>query len=510
MLERNDNKNQKVWQIIMWILFAIIFVVDVIFIIKCAIRFADSDLASEMMLGKLLSDERKMITTSWYYSTELQVLHMAHVMAVIFWFTGSWVKVRIITDVIMVIIYCLSIYYFSYCYKANNSYPLRKYAPLIMALLLLPHSFVYSNVTIIGMYYYAYLIITFFVLGLFFRYLDLKDANRIVRSRVILAVLLLLSLATGLCGLREICLLFTPLLITSFVFRKNDKRKFRLSVIIMFFVGAGYVINLALKYFDILSYSTYTHTRLKLQNFEYVKKVYLDMVYAFATDKCRWVGIFITVVAIISIIYVAKLRKELSEESFLIVHFLIALFIYICIYTFTDMEYVSRYSIPFIILIFPIMFLACSLISNSRIRISIMILFLAVVLGHNIYAYKECTPVRNDKFDEVVDVLLEEGVYQGYASYWNGNILTYLTDGKIDVWGYAELKYCTRPLFSTDNVMTFLQKVEHTKTIPQGRKFLLLNKSELVGAYVGYFPDENIVLETDKVVLYIFDEDQEY
>ena len=50
----------------------------------------DSDMSSELILGKLLAEEGGILSTNWYYSTELRVLNTQLVYKLLFTFTDDF------------------------------------------------------------------------------------------------------------------------------------------------------------------------------------------------------------------------------------------------------------------------------------------------------------------------------------------------------------------------------------------------------------------------------------
>lgn len=67
--------------------------------------------------------------------------------------------------------------------------------------------------------------------------------------------------------------------------------------------------------------------------------------------------------------------------------------------------------------------------------------------------------------------LVDNGYYNGYSNFWGieGNALTELTDGKLEIWnvnGYGDK--IDEPIFK------WLQYTSHADTLPQGKVFLLI------------------------------------
>ena len=68
--------------------------------------------------------------------------------------------------------------------------------------------------------------------------------------------------------------------------------------------------------------------------------------------------------------------------------------------------------------------------------------------------------------DAAADWLVDNGYTEGYATFWNGNAMTELTNGKLDVWTLQSL--------DEDYVPNWLQRKEHLTTDPQ-HPFLLID-----------------------------------
>ena len=71
---------------------------------------------------------------------------------------------------------------------------------------------------------------------------------------------------------------------------------------------------------------------------------------------------------------------------------------------------------------------------------------------------------------EVADWLHEQGYTRGYATFWQANVITELTDGAIEMWQVEDLaSLAMRP---------WLQKTSHASP-PEGRTFVLARPGEI-------------------------------
>ena len=160
----------------------------------------DSDMSSEMVLGKLLSEEHRPITKSWYYSTEIRVLNTQLLYAFFFQFVKSWKVVRILATAVLHLILTGSVIYC--CNQAGY----RKESILIAVICFIPLTQDYYYIMLMGCYYVPCISISFLTLGLCMAYAK----SRKIEGLLIVGILAFLA---GLGGIRQIVILYFPLLI---------------------------------------------------------------------------------------------------------------------------------------------------------------------------------------------------------------------------------------------------------------------------------------------------------
>ena len=76
----------------------------------------------------------------------------------------------------------------------------------------------------------------------------------------------------------------------------------------------------------------------------------------------------------------------------------------------------------------------------------------------------------NPDLEPVCDWLTEQGYTQGYATFWNGNVMTEWSNGQLDMWVVGD--------FNTMEPDRWLQKISHEQK-PEGEVFLLTSRWEL-------------------------------
>ncbi len=163
----------------------------------------DADMASEQLLANLLAQEGGVMSTNWYYSTELRVLNTQLVMAPLFRLFTSWHTVRVVGSVVLILLYLAAWFWFGRSAKL-------KYSGLLGAgLLVLPYGALYRQYVLEGLYYIPHIAISFVVLGCAVRIL--RGGRRLAPA----AGMVLFSFAAALGGPRQLFILNIPLTVAA-------------------------------------------------------------------------------------------------------------------------------------------------------------------------------------------------------------------------------------------------------------------------------------------------------
>ena len=107
----------------------------------------DSDMASEIMLAYKLRIEHKLITSTWFYSTELRVFNTQLVFTPLLFLCENWRTVREMGTAIILLSMLASCLYF--CYQAG----ITTLFPAIATMLITPMSDPYFKILLLGAYY---------------------------------------------------------------------------------------------------------------------------------------------------------------------------------------------------------------------------------------------------------------------------------------------------------------------------------------------------------------------
>lgn len=110
---------------------------------------------------------------------------------------------------------------------------------------------------------------------------------------------------------------------------------------------------------------------------------------------------------------------------------------------------------------------------------------------------------------EITAYLEDEEIKTGYATFWNANILTELSDGYIDVYCWSDREKIEN-LENINQLYEWLQLVSHVEEVPSGKLFILLSKDEY-----EFFPwkdrldEKGTDYQTDSYLMYLFDDYEE-
>lgn len=171
----------------------------------------DSDASSELVLSQHLAQTRQLLSQDWLYSTELRVFQMQWVFAPLMLLLSDWHLVRFLGAMILQGFYILS-----YAYMTQQAGFRRQTFWYGAALLLLPVSVAYGRIVLYHTHYLLNITASFFIYGLV---IDLYQTwnPRLLRSWLLAGALMLLSFLSGANSLRQLMITFAPMLFSIFL-----------------------------------------------------------------------------------------------------------------------------------------------------------------------------------------------------------------------------------------------------------------------------------------------------
>ena len=194
------------------------------------------------------------------------------------------------------------------------------------------------------------------------------------------------------------------------------------------------------------------------------------------------ISMLMVILTVVSIGYVLRNKEKVSESQYWFTWFVICNYVtFIMINTMTNMSYAGRYNIPIIVLSMPmiaiwVLNVGIKEIYKNTIAIA-LVLFLCLC---GILRYKNISALgSSDEFCIIAEEIQARGYKNGYATFWNGNVLTELTDGNVEVWTWCDGTEGLKNINSINDTFKWLQAVEHDTKVPSGKLFIILTKDEL-------------------------------
>lgn len=464
-------------------------------------------MASELILEQSLSERNQMFHSGWYYSTELRILNTLLVRAPLFKIFSDWTTVRTVGNALL------------FCFMLCSYLVLLKYLKvdlefslLTAAMLLCPFSRIWLNIMYEGAYYIPHVTITFFYLTLFLMVEKTgHEANRI-KKRGILAGYLLLSVILGMSGIRYMLNIQLPILMTSallVLFNRNYQEirekptaenlkkalkwkptlYFLLSLIGAAVTVLGYFISerLLSRVFRFHSYSNnkfkiFSEVPLLTQFSKLTEDLlgllgYSQGVKLFSLQGIRNIAVLLLLLLFILMFIKILNTKNLSyEKKFTAVFFISSFLISSATFILLD-TYTSRYYIPVLAAAVPAAAIYWQEEEKKLDRIFIGGGCIAAALIIGLLVWKEyafdCRDNKNNR-EDVLAYLLDNDLTFGYATFWNGNVLTELSNGEVEVAGVSTINKDSISYFQW---LTFAKY--HEPGYHEGKVFILLAKSEL-------------------------------
>lgn len=492
-----------------------------------SVQFLNSDAASELVLGKILSEEGGILTKSWYYSTELRVFNTQLIWKFLFEFTNNWQVVRVLGSIIL-----YGILLASYIYMCNKVKIDKKLTYLSAALIFLPISNTYFSVILEVPYYIPHIMITFLSLGMIINFVELKDQKN--KKIINIIIMMILAFLAGLGGLRLLLNCYIPLVCATIILfiqenvlekRKNpynniDIRKFvdeKKWIIIasaaLMFSLIGYIINSKIlsKNYSFANYGKISFINFKFENLEKVINSWL-IALGYETGNVFSISLVVNLmvfcmvlIAIVQCYYLIRKPEIYSKNQRLLCWFVFFAFLTQSVVgIITNIDYTNRYVLPISIFIFPSMCIFYqNAQQNKKLSRKVAILLFALIFltsAARLVKYKDSDRTVGKR--DAVDFLVANGYSEGFSTYWNGNVLTELSDGALDmyVWSGA-----IENITDIEKMFEWLQKVEHSYTKPQTAPFIILNQSEYAKWELGKRIDPSyLIYQSSEYIIFAY------
>ncbi len=524
------NKNTKFFLLVSGLILLIAFCSAIWFIDNRINFLLNADDSSELVLGHLLSSENALLSPNWYYSTELRVINTQIFYAFFFKIFNDWHTVRVASYICLYII-LLASYYFACC-----ELRIKKYFLVTAALLMLPFSIVYFNYVLKGAYYIPHIAITFFTIGLYEKYIKTHKKTQ----TLYLLVASFSAILAGLGGLRQIFVLYIPLILAAFYLSLSNisilngkiicrmtqetKKYILFSAISMIGSAIGYGVNVAIlskifrfkQWNGLISFVSFDVSNLSkiingfLSSFGYsTGKIFSSTL---LTNFACGIWIILTIAICFYILKHQKTPEADTDPAHyrLVLLIVSSTIVFILMYIFTDLGYKDRYNLPIITLSIPMIAI---LFQNSKLSASFnyigITLFILLITISSIFFYKGKykTDLTAD-FRYIVTTLQREQRMEGYATFWHANILTELSNGEINVWDWEDnVKTNHITVSDINQTHRWLHPVSRDKTHPKGKIFLVFSQKEWKNnPWIGKLNTNHIIYQSKRYIVIGYDD----
>ena len=399
-------------------------------------RFMNSDDSSELVLARILASEHSILTRDWYYSSELRVLNTNLVFAPMFYLFSSWKLVRAVGGTIMMLLYVISYLMIPYAWRYDT-----KWFYLTAFILIMPYSNPWQFFGL-KMYYLPHVFISFVSFAL----LGIVCNGRKIIASLLLAVL---AFVAGLGGVRSVEYTFVPLFLAALASRIFDKgrRDLMLATGTAVITSAvGYLINDRVLS-GIYTFDSYVNVSFIQFSFEKVEWAIDSILTAFGYSIgeyfislggiCDALAFIMMILFLLSFPALLGKRENMSEIQKYIYYFAAITFLlntFLMIVGQND-EYADRYiaigMVPSIMLI-DLTYNVCLKNKEWKKMAGAAVIGFFLLAGLNGYIHLLGTVANGERMG-YIKYVKDQGYDYGYATFWNANITTEMSDGVINM-----------------------------------------------------------------------------
>lgn len=481
----------KVWQSLPWLWMAAAYLFDLWYQLVPGKWIVDSDLASEMILSDLLNKEGTIISHNWFYSTELKVVNLQWFYRLgLLIFPNDWHLARTFGMAITLALFAAAMLFFVKCAGLGRA------GLWMVGTLLWPFGQHYLVYAIYGGYYLVYTFFYMLVLALVLRSLN-ADKKHCALQWVLACVI---TAVAGMNGVKQLMVFHAPLCLAAAILLvlalhscgktnwkaaldacRKEVRLLVASLVTAVAAAAGYFVSNAVlsRMYDFKSYNFIVWNRD--EDWFTLDRILMDFFHEFGYENGSGVFHFGGIAAAVGLllgcwmffcIVRLLLRLDKLERNDKLLVLLLVAMLAVCGVAYT---YFHEYYLYFWLMNMPVAIAVMAVEIKTE---DFHILGARQLLGVGLAAcFTLCavSTVRQEQehpylahkgLNTAAEWLVDNGYTQGYSTFWNGNAMTELTSGKLEVWTLQSL--------DRDDVPNWLQPKSHLTTDPE-HPFLLID-----------------------------------
>ena len=481
----------KVWQALPWLWMAAAYLFDLWYQLVPGKWIVDSDLASEMILSDLLNKEGTIISHNWFYSTELKVVNLQWFYRLgLLIFPNDWHLARTFGMAITLALFAAAMLFFVKCAGLGRA------GLWMVGTLLWPFGQHYLVYAIYGGYYLVYTFFYMLVLALVLRSLN-ADKKHCALQWVLACVI---TAVAGMNGVKQLMVFHAPLCLAAAILLvlalhscgktnwkaaldacRKEVRLFAASLVTAVAAAAGYFVSNAVlsRMYDFKSYNFIVWNRD--EDWFTLDRILMDFFHEFGYENGSGVFHFGGIAAGIGLLLgcwmffcivrlLLRLDKLERNDKLLVLLLVAMLAVGGVAYT-----YFHEYYLYFWLMNMPVAIAVMAveiktedfhiLGARQLLGVGLAVCFTLCAVS-TVRQEQEHPYLAHKGLNTAAEWLVDNGYTQGYSTFWNGNAMTELTSGKLEVWTLQSL--------DRDDVPNWLQPKSHLTTDPE-HPFLLID-----------------------------------
>ena len=481
----------KVWQALPWLWMAAAYLFDLWYQLVPGKWIVDSDLASEMILSDLLNKEGTIISHNWFYSTELKVVNLQWFYRLgLLIFPNDWHLARTFGMAITLALFAVAMLFFVKCAGLGRT------GLWMVGTLLWPFGQHYLVYAIYGGYYLVYTFFYMLVLALVLRSLN-ADKKHCALQWVLACVI---TAVAGMNGVKQLMVFHAPLCLAAAILLvlalhscgktdwkaalnacRKEVRLLAASLVTAVAAAAGYFVSNAVlsRMYDFKSYNFIVWNRD--EDWFTLDRILMDFFHEFGYENGSGVFHFGGIAAAVGLllgcwmffcIVRLLLRLDKLERNDKLLVLLLVAMLAVCGVAYT---YFHEYYLYFWLMNMPVAIAVMAveiktedfhiLGARQLLGVGLAVCFTLCAVS-TVRQEQEHPYLAHKGLNTAAEWLVDNGYTQGYSTFWNGNAMTELTSGKLEVWTLQSL--------DRDDVPNWLQPKSHLTTDPE-HPFLLID-----------------------------------
>ena len=481
----------KVWQALPWLWMAAAYLFDLWYQLVPGKWIVDSDLASEMILSDLLNKEGTIISHNWFYSTELKVVNLQWFYRLgLLIFPNDWHLARTFGMAITLALFAAAMLFFVKCAGLGRA------GLWMVGTLLWPFGQHYLVYAIYGGYYLVYTFFYMLVLALVLRSLN-ADKKHCALQWVLACVI---TAVAGMNGVKQLMVFHAPLCLAAAILLvlalhscgktnwkaaldacRKEVRLLVASLVTAVAAAAGYFVSNAVlsRLYDFKSYNFIVWNRD--EDWFTLDRILMDFFHEFGYENGSGVFHFGGIAAAVGLllgcwmffcIVRLLLRLDKLERNDKLLVLLLVAMLAVCGVAYT---YFHEYYLYFWLMNMPVAIAVMAveiktedfhiLGARQLLGVGLAVCFTLCAVS-TVRQEQEHPYLAHKGLNTAAEWLVDNGYTQGYSTFWNGNAMTELTSGKLEVWTLQSL--------DRDDVPNWLQPKSHLTTDPE-HPFLLID-----------------------------------